>query len=341
MLPFHPLHLHRLTAPARAAVLAISLLAGVALAIPAPAEAQIPPQAPDLTVALTPSPTIVEPQEKLFFDVTVRFRNGRIDLAPKYAYNVVLEVQVPAGSTIRGIRPDGQTPMSCSQTSATVVRCQIPQLSDQQPVTATVKVLAPTTMGTHTASAQVDPQNTVQEFVESNNTATAALRVRQLFSLADASLGGHPALRDLEVRDAVDDARPALRLPDLAIWSTTHHQQRISGGETAAIRFEVQNLGTRDAQGVIVRADAGNLLAIASANLSGNACSAAGTVWTCTLDLPAGGARVPLGLTVTPAVAFPEGGSQGVGITATIDPANASFETNEGNNAATVPLVVA
>jgi hypothetical protein len=338
MLPRHPVNW--LTAPAGAAVLTISMLAGVALATPRPVAAQIPPQAPDLTIALIADPTTVEPQEKMSFESTVRFRNGRLELSPKYVSNVAFDVRVPAGSTIRVVSPDGQTPMTCAQTGATTARCNVPQMSDQQPVTARVKVFAPAATGTHTATAQVDPQNTVQEFVESNNTATATVRVRLMVSLAGVGLAGNPVLRDLEVQEAPSDVRPQLRLPDLTIRSLSHYQRHISGSETADIEFEVQNLGSRDVQSVVVRASVGNLLAIVSANVSVNACSAVSTTWTCMLDLPAGGAPVRLGMTVAANVAFPQGMSQGVGITATIDPGNAYFETNEGNNAATVPIVV-
>jgi hypothetical protein len=203
-----------------------------------------------------------------------------------------------------------------------------------------VKVFAPAATGTHTATAQVDPQNTVQEIVESNNTTTATVRVRLMVSLAGVGLAGNPALRDLEVQEAPSDVRPQLRLPDLTIRSLSHYQRHISGSETADIEFEVQNLGSGNAQGVIVRANVGNLLAIVSANVSGNACSAVSTIWTCTLDLPAGGAPVRLGMTVAANVAFPQGMSQGVAITADIDPANAFFETDESNNSATAALVV-
>jgi Domain of unknown function DUF11/CARDB len=337
MLPRHPLH--RLTAPAGAAVLTISMLAGVALATPRPVAAQIPPQTPDLTVALTAGPTTVEPQEKMTFDATVRFRNGRIELAPQYVFDVAFDVRVPAGSTIRGIRPDGQTPMTCSQTGATTVRCQIPQMSDQQPVTTSVKVVAPAATGTHTASAQVDPQNTVQEFVESNNTATATVRVRRLFTLAEAGLADNPALRDLEVREDVSDARPLLRLPDLTIRSMNYYYRRIHGGQTADIEFEVENLGSGNAQGVVIRANVGNLLTIVSANLNGNACSAVSSFWTCTVDLPAGGGPVRLGMTVEPLLVV-VGQSVTHTIAVVIDPANTFFETDESNNTASAAVIV-
>jgi len=314
MLLRHPRH--RMTALAGVAVLAMGMLAGAATATPRPAAAKSPLQAPDLTVALTPDPTAVEPQEKMTFDATVRFRNGPLEPAPKYVYNVVLDVRVPAGSTIRDIQPDGQTPMTCSKIGVTAVRCQVPQMSDQKPVTTTVTIDAPAVTGSHTATAQVKAPNTVQELVETNNTATATVQVRQMFSPA----GAGP--------------------PDLTVRRLNYYSRRLPAGQTADIEFEVQNQGARDTQGVIVRAKVGDLLAIVSANLSGNACSALSTIWTCTLDLPAGGGPVRLGMTVAPNVAFPQGVSQSVIITAEIDQPNAFLETDESNNTATAAVVV-
>jgi hypothetical protein len=91
---------------------------------------------------------------------------------------------------------------------------------------------------------------------------------------------------------------------------------------------------------VIVTAKVGDLLAIVEANVSGTACSAVSTIWTCTLELPAGGAPVRLGMTVASNVASPQEVSQSVIITADIDPANAFFETDESNNTASAAVVV-
>jgi hypothetical protein len=331
--------LHRLAGLTGGAALAAVLLVGAGATEPRPVAAQGLPQALDLTVALMVSPTTVQPQEKTLLEATARFRNGPIGITPKYAFNVVLDVQAPAGSTVHGTLPDGQTPMTCSTTSATAVRCQIPQISDHDPVTAAVSFSAPAMTGTHTATAQVDPQHTVQEFAEGNNSASATLRVRRLLTLADAGLADSPLLRDRVVRADVSANPPVLRLPDLTIQRVSPAQQHITGGQTADVEFAVQNIGDGNAQGVVVQSNVPFGLAIQSANLSGNACSATGNTWTCTLDLPAGGPPVSLGLRVTPMLVV-AGETILNGITAEIDAPHAIFERDESNNTATAIVAV-
>jgi hypothetical protein len=334
--------LHRLTGLAGAAVLAAGLLAGAGFSEPRPAAAQGPLLAPDLTVALAVSPAAVEPRAEAQVEATVRFRNGRIGPAPQYAGGPVeFEVQLPAGSTFRGVthsRPLGGY-VPCRLANATTLRCRMAQLSDQDPVTSTVSLLAPAALGTHTVSARVDPQNTVEEFAEGNNTASATLRVRHVFSIADAGVKVDAALRDLTLDEVQGGAGPVLRLPDLTIRRVSPAQQQITPSQTADVEFEVENAGGLGALGVVVQAVITPGLAIQSANLSGNACSVSGQTWTCTVNLPANRPPVKLGLTVSPRLVN-AGETVFNGITAEIDPANAILESNEGNNTATATVAV-
>ena len=103
--------------------------------------------------------------------------------------------------------------------------------------------------------------------------------------------------------------------------------------------IEVQNIGGMNAQGVVVRSDVPWGLTNQSANLSGTACSVSANTWSCTLDLPAGGPAVSLGLTVGPRLVI---ANETVlnGITAEVDAPHAIFERDETNNTTTATVAV-
>jgi len=282
----------------------------------------------DLIPQLTASTTNPRPGQAVTYDATVRLQSPAFFSVA----NVALTVTAPAGSSIGSVQRGAGSQATCLPPVGLVVRCTIAQLSSLQPDTIVVSTTAPATAGAFTATLDVDPLNTIREIDETNNRAAVTVRVPLVAVARDPSLA-----RDLDI--AVAQTTSKLLIPELAISRVGPSPRVMMGATPIDIEFDVQNSGSGAANGVLVRATMPQNLAIAAANLSGNACTAAGAVWSCTLNLPASSAPVRVALRIHPTLIV-LGGSYTVTLSATVDAGSTFFELNEMNNTASVAVTV-
>jgi len=206
---------------------------------------------------------------------------------------------LPVGVIILGIDTGTGNDFICSESQAVInlVECHGTLTPDQE-VTITIRVFITADNGTKLDNeARVDPDNTVVENNEGNNSSTVSTTI------------GAP---DFTVDKLALD--PAL-VP----------------GTQATYLIAVSNVGAVDATGVVVRDTLPAALTYFSATPGGSfTCSETGGVVECSGDLPAGGTE-----TVTLVVTVGDTGGQDVANTAVVDPDSAVTESDETNNSAT------
>ncbi|MFN8557620.1 MAG: CARDB domain-containing protein [Dehalococcoidia bacterium] len=279
---------------------------------------------PNLTVSVSTAPPLVTPGGA--FTYTMRLRNT----GGANATGVVAVLRLPpaiadTAVTLPGTQTAGFACTKATSAGQVVVTCQNGALAQSAQADLTVSVQLPAaqpTVGTIlSATAQVDPNNTVQESNETDNTATSNLTVS----------GAHA---DLVIygQDAAGVQTPAT----------------IEAGSVFTYPIGVANVGQGVANSVTVAVTLDSRLTGMSASGPGWICGIGGSQVTCTLaSLGAATAACTMStpaqaLTTCPAsvlsvqVQAPAQSGLTLSTTAVVDPLGAIVEVNEGNNSITL-----
>ena len=220
---------------------------------------------------------------------------------------------LPAGS--KYIEATGTNSFLCSQGTVGFVDCiggQLPaHTTPATEATITVKMFAPDTPGTYVNQVQVDPDNSIPEGNEFNNSASAQTIVKN---------GGDGAFHELSLTATQTPANPVAR------------------NSVVSYAIAVSNTGSDTVNGVVVTdaLPAGSHFISATAPVSTQfTCSPAGSVVTCVNGQIAGGGSA----TIT-VVAFAPDAPGTYTNQATVDPANVIPEGDELNNSFTSNTIV-
>jgi uncharacterized repeat protein (TIGR01451 family) len=300
-----------------AALLAVGLLVAAAPGASAQSIGPVQPIGnlrPDLAVSVSASPATAAARQLVTYTATVRnigqvasrdpFNGGTLYFNTP-ASGVMFQQMLPPGAVFRSA--SGDSGFGCAH-FAGVVTCTGGAIPAAAAATITIGLLAPTTSGTFSGAAVVDPTNTIAERDEGNNGGGAALVV----PLADLSIS-------LEARYG-----------------------QVEDGDSQTYYVHVDNVGPgADAGGVVVRQTlpAGATFLSAAdgvpgwfgerVNAAGFACSHAAGVVTCS------GGTVPSGQRGSFAVGIRTPRVDGqITSTATVDPNGGIPERDESNNSA-------
>lgn len=209
--------------------IAITVVAGLAGSV-RPAAAAVN-GAPDLSVSLTVSSNPVaargalnytlkvynEPHEQCFDP-----RGDRCASFGRSVSGVVVDLTAPGDGTIYTGYYWADHGFTCAMLTTARVRCSNGSLATLDTATITLTGYAPSTGGTVTATAQVDPANAISEWIEVNNTAGATFTV-------------NPPIAT-----------------DLAVTSLTASPNPVARNGNVTFTITVQNVSAREAQGIRV-----------------------------------------------------------------------------------------
>jgi uncharacterized repeat protein (TIGR01451 family) len=235
------------------------------------------------------------------------------------AYNVVVRMELPAGSTYRAANDllgAGQGAFTCSA-AGNIVTCSGGTVEALSTRGIRLQTFAPPTPGVALLKAIVDPANEIGEADEANNTADETTQIQA---------GESPAVQgtyiDLEVKDIVDGPDP------------------VATSGVLTYDISIENHGSADAFNTSFKVTLPTGAKFASADDQGDpssafSCTEASGVVSCTGGRINGGAARAVKLRVfAPTQPTTSDPASWAHLRVVVDPANAIPEGHEGNNAA-------
>jgi uncharacterized repeat protein (TIGR01451 family) len=179
---------------------------------------------PDLTINKT-GPTTVAPSSPITYTLTVNNIGGG------NATGVKVVDTVPAG--IGSISASGTSLFNCG-VSAQTVTCTGGQVNQGQNATITINGTVTLTSGTLTNTAVVDPDNTIPESNEFNNTSATV----------NTNVGGPPAPALLEIKKTDGSPLPTVDPGDPPLWWAGAGPDPVNPGQTLTYKILVVNEAT-------------------------------------------------------------------------------------------------
>jgi uncharacterized repeat protein (TIGR01451 family) len=179
---------------------------------------------PDLTINKT-GPTTVAPNSPITYTLTVN------NIGAGNATGVKVVDTVPAGITINGA--SGTSLFSCGFASQTVT-CTGGQVNQGQNATITINGTVTLASGTLTNTAVVDPDNTIPESNELNNTSATV----------NTTVSGPPPPALLEIKKTDGSPLPTVDPGDPPLWWTGAGPDPVNPGQTLTYKILVVNEAT-------------------------------------------------------------------------------------------------
>ena len=177
---------------------------------------------PDLTINKT-GPTTVTTGAPLTYTLTVN------NIGNANATNITAVDTLPPGVTLAAIPFSTTSLFNCAGAGTPItVTCSGGAVNQGQNGTITINTIAPTTAGSITNTAVVDPNNTIPESNELNNTSAAV----------NTSVGGTPAGQLLDIKET--DGTPA----PSGSWWTGAGPDPVNPGQKLTYKILVTNNAT-------------------------------------------------------------------------------------------------